>query len=90
MSINNDAILMRIAERNRAFNQFREVYIRMDKVIEALYQSGLYTVEEFAELALEYRVLKIRAEHLEEYIRRNFPAKNLDETIKWMKNGRVS
>lgn len=86
MSVNNDAVTMRNDERYELFSQFREMYGRMDELIIALYRSALYTVREYDHMAAEYRMLKTKADNLEEYIRTTFPAKDLNKTLNWLKS----
>lgn len=86
MSLNNNAIKTRNQEREKAFKLFRYTYSKLDKVIEALYHSSLYTCKEYEELATQYNILQLRADRMEEDIRKRFPAKDLDSTIKWMKS----
>lgn len=86
MNPDYNTITMRTSERERAFRRFREMYYRLDQLIEALYKSGKYTVGEFDAMASEYHSLQPKADRLEEYIRRNFPATDLNETIARMKS----
>lgn len=86
MSLNNNAVKMRIEDREKMFRHFRKIHGRLDELVEAMEHSGLYTVKEFEQFATEYHILEPKADRLEENIRKYYPAKNLDDVISWMKS----
>lgn len=82
----DNAVIDEVNGHKKAYTQFRKLYERLDTLVEALYQSSIYTMQEFENLAREYNTLQIKADILEQYIRKYYPTTNIDAQISWMKS----
>lgn len=81
----SNATSMQLAQREKSLSRFRKVYNQLDEVLESLYKPSYYTMAEYDELTRTYRLLQTEADQLEESLRRNFPHKQLDVKIRWLK-----